>query len=166
MQPFFLLAHVCWRTVYWYMLHYFISYPLLETGDCRGFIPRWYYNINNTKCETFTYGGCGGNENKFETEDECERNCSGSVPATEGWYSIHVHVNCTCMKTVFAVERMHEKKKKPKVTINILADIQNLLLLFNCIVCCPISYHVLLLWRTALMHVYIRLANFTTKLNL
>lgn len=42
---------------------------------CMAFFKKWYYNSKTGKCEEFVYGGCGGNENKFETKDECERAC-------------------------------------------------------------------------------------------
>ena len=56
-----------------------------ETGVCRGAFPRWYYNINSDKCEMFTYGGCGGNKNNFDTRNECEGNCTTNT-GKEGLY--------------------------------------------------------------------------------
>ncbi|XP_016318283.1 kunitz-type protease inhibitor 1b [Sinocyclocheilus anshuiensis] len=46
-------------------------------GPCRASFPRWYYDPLNKKCHRFTYGGCDGNENNFETSDKCMDNCSG-----------------------------------------------------------------------------------------
>jgi len=46
-----------------------------EVGICRALIPRFFYNDNSSKCEPFNYGGCGGNENNFETLNECKDRC-------------------------------------------------------------------------------------------
>ncbi|ROL45126.1 Kunitz-type protease inhibitor 1 [Anabarilius grahami] len=47
------------------------------TGPCRASFTRWYYDPLNKKCHRFTYGGCDGNDNNFETTDNCMNNCSG-----------------------------------------------------------------------------------------
>ncbi|XP_062872879.1 kunitz-type protease inhibitor 2 isoform X2 [Trichomycterus rosablanca] len=46
-------------------------------GRCRAYFPRFYYDVTSQTCEGFTYGGCGGNSNNFDTKDECESSCSG-----------------------------------------------------------------------------------------
>jgi hypothetical protein len=48
-------------------------------GDCDGAIPRFFHNAETGFCESFIYGGCGGNENNFETFEACEAAC-GSKP--------------------------------------------------------------------------------------
>lgn len=50
---------------------------LPDTGQCTESIPRWYYNPFSEKCDRFTYGGCDGNMNNFEEEEECMKSCSG-----------------------------------------------------------------------------------------
>ncbi len=47
-----------------------------EVGPCDAAIPRWFFNDETRRCERFTYGGCGGNENNFASENECARTCS------------------------------------------------------------------------------------------
>merc|ERR1711990_713288 len=37
---------------------------------------RWFHNPENGICEPFWFSGCGGNENNFETMDDCEKTCS------------------------------------------------------------------------------------------
>ncbi|XP_014449748.1 collagen alpha-3(VI) chain isoform X4 [Alligator mississippiensis] len=46
-----------------------------EEGTCRKFELKWYYDSNTKSCARFWYGGCGGNENKFSTQKECEKVC-------------------------------------------------------------------------------------------
>ncbi|XP_039198320.1 fused toxin protein [Crotalus tigris] len=52
----------------------FCSLPA-ETGQCRGRIPRFYYNSASQQCEQFFYSGCAGNANNFETKDQCQYTC-------------------------------------------------------------------------------------------
>uniref|UniRef100_A0A915KE51 BPTI/Kunitz inhibitor domain-containing protein n=1 Tax=Romanomermis culicivorax TaxID=13658 RepID=A0A915KE51_ROMCU len=47
------------------------------TGTWR--LQRWYYNSDRKICEQFEYFGLGGNQNNFETLDECERICPGNL---------------------------------------------------------------------------------------
>ncbi|KAG8181902.1 hypothetical protein JTE90_026060 [Oedothorax gibbosus] len=50
-----------------------------ETGMCRGYFPRYFFNKASGKCERFIYGGCGGNENNFKTLSECHDNCAAEA---------------------------------------------------------------------------------------
>ena len=47
-----------------------------KKGICRAYIERYYYDIKSGLCRRFVYGGCGGNKNRFLTEDDC-MNCCG-----------------------------------------------------------------------------------------
>ncbi|CDW53015.1 protein mig c; protein mig b; protein mig a [Trichuris trichiura] len=46
-----------------------------HAGDCRANTPRWYYNPKRGECLQFVYGGCRGNQNNFNTREDCERVC-------------------------------------------------------------------------------------------
>ncbi|XP_049526482.1 carboxypeptidase inhibitor SmCI-like isoform X4 [Dermacentor silvarum] len=48
---------------------------LPETGVCRARMPRWFYDFRSRSCKIFIYGGCGGNENQFPTEEACQATC-------------------------------------------------------------------------------------------
>ena len=48
----------------------------LETGNCLALIPRYGFNRATGRCESFMYGGCGGNANNFETAAECMTHCT------------------------------------------------------------------------------------------
>uniref|UniRef100_A0A8C1JBI3 BPTI/Kunitz inhibitor domain-containing protein n=1 Tax=Cyprinus carpio TaxID=7962 RepID=A0A8C1JBI3_CYPCA len=39
------------------------------------YVLSWYYDIKQNKCIYFWFGGCGGNKNRFKTQEECEDLC-------------------------------------------------------------------------------------------
>ena len=47
----------------------------MVVGPCEAAIPSWYYNSESGECEMFTYGGCGGNDNRFATREACQARC-------------------------------------------------------------------------------------------
>ncbi|UJR37836.1 hypothetical protein I4U23_030526 [Adineta vaga] len=54
----------------------YICQQFPDIGPCRAFIEQYYYNPQLSICQTFVWGGCGGNQNRFESRYECERACS------------------------------------------------------------------------------------------
>ncbi|KAH8376956.1 hypothetical protein KR093_002358 [Drosophila rubida] len=46
-----------------------------KIGIGRAFFVRWSYNQNTNSCEEFVFGGIGGNNNSFESEQECISKC-------------------------------------------------------------------------------------------
>uniref|UniRef100_A0A023FQC3 BPTI/Kunitz inhibitor domain-containing protein n=1 Tax=Amblyomma cajennense TaxID=34607 RepID=A0A023FQC3_AMBCJ len=47
-----------------------------QTGPCKASIPMWFFDPKTNTCHTFIYGGCGGNNNKFSSKENCLRTCS------------------------------------------------------------------------------------------
>ncbi|KAH8283187.1 hypothetical protein KR054_012638 [Drosophila jambulina] len=76
---------------FFYFLIYFISLfkwnyfleicglPHSRNGDgrisCEAYIPSWTYDSANGECVKFIYGGCGGNDNRFDSKENCEKRC-------------------------------------------------------------------------------------------
>ncbi|XP_013170735.1 PREDICTED: papilin isoform X4 [Papilio xuthus] len=52
-----------------------------ETGECADYTEKWFYDTTNKGCRQFYYGGCGGNENRFDSKEQCEMRCS-EIPTT------------------------------------------------------------------------------------
>ncbi|KAK0086828.1 hypothetical protein PV326_005433, partial [Microctonus aethiopoides] len=48
-----------------------------ETGPCKHYIHKWTFIKAEGKCRTFVYGGCLGNENRFNSQLECLHYCVG-----------------------------------------------------------------------------------------
>lgn len=45
-------------------------------GSCEGYFLQWYYDKQARQCSQFVYGGCLGNNNRFESREECSELCS------------------------------------------------------------------------------------------
>ncbi|XP_033117452.1 hemicentin-1-like isoform X2 [Anneissia japonica] len=52
----------------------FCSLPA-DIGPCNRLTGKFFYDAKFQMCRSFTYGGCAGNENRFETKEECESVC-------------------------------------------------------------------------------------------
>lgn len=55
------------------------SEPPKVQGPCEAAFPRWSFDVESGSCQQFMYGGCHGNGNNFESQQECSEAChSGS----------------------------------------------------------------------------------------
>jgi hypothetical protein len=52
----------------------------IRVGDCLASVPAYYHDVESGVCRPFTYGGCGGNENRFASLAECQSACRGGSP--------------------------------------------------------------------------------------
>lgn len=50
------------------------------SGNCDAYFERWYHDPSTGLCRQFIYGGCGGNENNYETFEQCQKACPGGSP--------------------------------------------------------------------------------------
>lgn len=48
----------------------------VDPGTCRKIMLRWYFSAEDESCAPFYYSGCDGNENNFETYQECFAICT------------------------------------------------------------------------------------------
>jgi len=46
-----------------------------DGGRCRALLERYRFDKQTNQCVIFQYGGCGGNENNFESIDDCKKAC-------------------------------------------------------------------------------------------
>jgi hypothetical protein len=50
-----------------------------ESGNCNAYFPSFFHNPATGVCEPFVYGGCGGNDNRFESREACQAACRGGA---------------------------------------------------------------------------------------
>ncbi|KAK5861651.1 hypothetical protein PBY51_017110 [Eleginops maclovinus] len=46
-----------------------------DVGSCSNYTMVWFFDSEQSECSRFWFGGCGGNKNRFNTQDECESLC-------------------------------------------------------------------------------------------
>ncbi|XP_076592743.1 collagen alpha-6(VI) chain [Chaetodon auriga] len=46
-----------------------------DQGGCQNYTMVWFFDTEQNECSRFWYGGCGGNSNRFKTQEECEDLC-------------------------------------------------------------------------------------------
>ena len=47
----------------------------LRVGDCKQSVRQFWYNAETKTCESFLYTGCQGNNNRFNSLNECQSYC-------------------------------------------------------------------------------------------
>ena len=49
-----------------------------DPGDCESYVHKWYFDKSTKSCNTFVWGGCGGNGNRFNSQSDCLDKCLGN----------------------------------------------------------------------------------------
>ena len=47
----------------------------MVVGNCRAMEHRFHFDAAEGDCKLFVFGGCGGNDNRFNTIEECRKVC-------------------------------------------------------------------------------------------
>ncbi|VDD88243.1 unnamed protein product, partial [Enterobius vermicularis] len=61
-----------------------------SVGDCDEKYPAFFYNKDTQRCEPFAYSGCGGNNNRFLTVQQCESTCGNFKYLSEPEFGCHL----------------------------------------------------------------------------
>lgn len=59
-----------------------------DVGMCRGFAQKFFYDSADKECKPFTFGGCLGNANNFDSQQECLAACAPPVFEGISWTSL------------------------------------------------------------------------------
>ena len=74
-----------------------------DPGNCFMDIPKWYFDPRIGGCRNFSYGGCGGNKNRFKTKEECSKkslSCLDEETSEESLFWPCFFKTCICFLIV------------------------------------------------------------------
>ncbi|XP_054162133.1 boophilin-H2-like [Oppia nitens] len=74
-----------------------------KTGQCKASKVRYYCNASTGRCETFIYGGCGGNDNNYKTEDDCYTNCKTILQHLSYTFTGNMSTNKLILLFIFVI---------------------------------------------------------------
>ncbi|XP_054928093.1 boophilin-H2-like [Dermacentor andersoni] len=87
--------------------------PKAEVGVCRAALPRYWFNKETGECELFYYGGCGGNENRYLTQEKCEETCLDKKPIQKSYVADEAYIGITDELMAAAANSVCRKQPHP-----------------------------------------------------
>ena len=60
----------------------------MKQGNCSQKVTKWFYDKKARYCKQFDFTGCNGNENRFETRQQCTEICEN--PKRRGDFFSHL----------------------------------------------------------------------------
>ncbi|XP_050307769.1 spondin-1 isoform X2 [Anthonomus grandis grandis] len=92
-----------------------------DVGACKSNVDRWYYDVLKGRCEIFSYSGCEGNQNNFNTLELCQTVCTKYQKALSqrkkidgsisGILSYNVQNDATTGNKCAFIENQYENRK-------------------------------------------------------
>ena len=91
-----------------------VCYLPSSPGDCDNHEQRWFFDASVDQCQPFFYGGCGGNNNNFASNEDCENYCGSrkKIPIEEEFHSGKEVVENACCLVILTVMLINKKSKK------------------------------------------------------
>lgn len=66
-----------------------------DGGNCTDYTVKYFFDMEYGGCSRFWYSGCGGNENRFETIDDCKNTCEQPPSSKDACKLPKIHGPCT-----------------------------------------------------------------------
>src|SRR5581483_3694289 len=60
-----------------------------DKGNCTEELVKYFFSPEAQKCFMFMYGGCEGNDNRFNDNFSCMRICTGNYTDEDAWKEVH-----------------------------------------------------------------------------
>ncbi|CAG0912271.1 unnamed protein product [Notodromas monacha] len=79
-----------------------------DHGDCRNYTTKFFFDMSYGGCSRFWYGGCAGNDNRFDTQEECTAVCM-ETEGTESCYLPKVGGPCEQYEVMWYYDREEEQ---------------------------------------------------------
>jgi hypothetical protein len=109
-----------------------------DPGSCLAAMGRWAFDATTGLCLPFTYGGCGGNGNNFETIESCYASCGIGARSAA---ACSTPTDCTLIRSSCCGCESPTLGNRVAVNVNRTGDVFQALRchLVDCVACEPIA---------------------------